>query len=120
VDVWSRQVRWAQLRRASFGGFYMLEALAGPLLPLLFAAFAAAASDVPVAPALAALAMLWYSAELSLAAAAGWPLPLLSPVHAILRDLLLPVLLVMGFSDRAFIWRGNEMHADDYDSTKAA
>ena len=120
VDVWSRQVRWAQLRRASFGGFYMLEALAGPLLPLLSAAFAAAASDVPVALALAALTMLWYGAELSLAAAAGWPLPLLSPVHAILRDLLLPVLLVMGFSDRAFVWRGNQMHVDDYDSTKAA
>jgi ceramide glucosyltransferase len=115
ADVWNRQVRWAQLRRASFGAFYMLELGAGPILPLLFAALAALALDVSVATVLAVLGLVWYGSEMALAAAAGWPLPLLYPVHAITRDLLLPVLWIKGFSDRGFVWRGNEMHVDDVD-----
>jgi ceramide glucosyltransferase len=44
-----------------------------------------------------------------LAALAGWHLPMLYPVHALVRDLLLPVLWIMGWRDRGFVWRGNEM-----------
>jgi len=117
ADVWNRQVRWAQLRRSSFGHFYMLEALAGPLIPLACAVVLAAAAGLPVASVLAALSMLWYGSEMLLAAAAGWPIPVLFPMHAMLRDLLLPVLWVMGFSDRGFVWRGNAMTIADRGET---
>ena len=84
-------------------------------LPLVFAAFAALALDLPAATIVAVLGLAWYGSEMALAAAAGWPLPLLHPVHTITRDLLLPVLWVKGFSDRAFVGRGKQMHVDDAD-----
>jgi ceramide glucosyltransferase len=107
TDVWHRQVRWAQLRRASFGRFYVLEIMSGGVPPLAAATFIAIASGQ--SGLVAALAALWYGAEMLLAAMAGWHLPLLYPVHAVLRDLLLPVLWINGWRDRGFVWRGNEM-----------
>jgi len=117
ADVWNRQARWAKLRRSSFGLYYMLEAGAGPLIPFACAAVVAAAAELPVASVLAVFGVLWYGAEMLLAAAAGWPIPLLFPIHAMLRDLLLPVLWVMGFSHRGFVWRGNAMTIADRGET---
>ena len=48
-----------------------------------------------------------------LAAAAGWHLPLLYPLHAMLRDLLLPVLWFEGWREAGFVWRGNAMSVDE-------
>jgi ceramide glucosyltransferase len=117
-DVWNRQVRWAQLRRASFGRFYVLEIMSGGALPLAAAAFIALATGRP--GLVAALAALWYGAEMLLAALAGWHLPLLYPVHAITRDLLLPVLWLNGWRDRGFVWRGNAMTVAESRGTEAA
>ena len=49
IDVWKRQARWAQLRRASFLTFFLPEIASGALPPLLAAAFLAFALGLPLA-----------------------------------------------------------------------
>ena len=51
---------------------------------------------------------------------AGWHLPLLYPLHAMLRDVLLPVLWVEGWREAGFVWRGNAMSLDEGDEAKPA
>lgn len=119
-DVWARQVRWARLRRDSFQAFYCLEAGSGAVLPFLAVVFMAAATGHSVIAACALLLGVWYGAEMLLAAAAGWHLPLLYPLHAMLRDLLLPVLWFEGWREADFVWRGNTMSVDEEDQAKPA
>ena len=118
ADVWKRQARWAQLRRASFLTFFLPEILSGALLPLAATAFLAFAYDLPVAAALFAFAALWYGAEMLLAFTAGWPLSLRSLFAAILRDLMIPPLWAFAWSDAGFVWRGNAMTLES-DSVEA-
>ena len=120
ADVWDRQVRWARLRRDSFAAFYCLEIGAGIVLPLAAVMFIAAATGVSVAVTAAVFCALWYGAEMLLAAAAGWHLPLAYPLHALVRDTLLPVLWVNGWRERGFVWRGNAMSVDESPTEKAA
>lgn len=112
-DVWDRQVRWARLRRDSFPSFYCLEFASGAALPLILVAVLAAATGYSVLAAGAAFVALWYGAEMLLAATAGWHLPLLYPLHAMLRDAMLPVLWIEGWRTDAFVWRGNSMDVGD-------
>ena len=107
-EVWARQLRWAQLRQASFRQYYALELLAGSLAPLTAAAYVVAALDLPLG-GVVALAAIWYGAEAALARAAGWHLSLKSPAAWMLRDALLPLLWIGGWLGRGFVWRGNEM-----------
>lgn len=111
AQVWSRQLRWARLRRASFPLYHAPEILTGLTLPLAAAMFAAPALDLPVAGVAAAMLTLWLGAEARLAASAGWHVDWRSPVTWLLRDLMLPVLWVLALSGRAFTWRGNAMVA---------
>src|SRR5262249_44296179 len=76
-EVWARQLRWAQLRQASFRQYYALEILAGSLGPLIAAAYVVAALGLPLGSGLAGAAA-WYGAEAALARAAGWHLSLRS------------------------------------------
>ncbi len=108
-EVWRRQTRWARLRRASFPHLFLPEGLSGALMPALALAFAAYALDWPVWETMGAFVALWYGAELALAAAAGWHLSALSPLIALLRDLLLPWLWLDGLLGTDFVWRGNAM-----------
>lgn len=57
--------------------------------------------------------MVWYGAEMLLAAIAGWHLPLLYPLHALVRDAMLPVLWIEGWRGHDFVWRGNAMSVDE-------
>src|SRR5262245_56718429 len=107
-EVWARQLRWAQLRQASFRQYYALELLSGSLAPLTAAAYVLVALGLPWASVIAAVAA-WYGAEAALAHAAGWHLTLRSPAAWILRDILLPVLWIGGWLGRGFVWRGNDM-----------
>jgi ceramide glucosyltransferase len=120
ADVWDRQVRWARLRRDSFRSFYCLEIGAGAVLPLIATVFLAAATGHSIIAASALLLAVWYGAEMMLAAAAGWHLPLLYPLHAMLRDLMLPVLWFEGWREAGFVWRGNAMSVDEEDQAKPA
>jgi ceramide glucosyltransferase len=108
-EVWRRQTRWARLRRASFFHLFLPEGLAGALMPSAALAFVASSAGWPVWESLGAFAALWYGAEMALAQAAGWHLSALSPLVAVLRDLLLPWLWLDGLVGTDFVWRGNAM-----------
>lgn len=109
IEVWHRQARWAQLRRASFPMFYVPEILGGAVLPMAAAAALAVAFDLSWMAAAIAVATVWYSTEAMLARTAGWPLSWAYPLHALIRDLALPVLWVSGWLGYDFVWRGNAM-----------
>jgi len=108
-DVWQRQTRWARLRRACFPLNFAPEILGGAVLPLTAAGYAAYGAGLSVTATVAALAIVWYGAEMALARVARWHLTLSYPIHAVLRDLLLPVLWIDGWIGTDFVWRGNQM-----------
>jgi ceramide glucosyltransferase len=111
-QVWRRQVRWARLRRTTFPGFFALEILSGlaaPLGCLLFAGWMLELNEFDVASVAVAYAAVWLAAEAWLAAAVGWHLTWRSPLLWLLREALLPVLIVQAWLGRSLSWRGNEM-----------
>lgn len=100
-EVWSRQLRWARLRRAVFPGLYALELAAGAIPAIAAAATAGAALGlVWLAPA---FAMLWWGAEIAFARLRGWPA---APAALVARDLALPALWLAGWRGGAVTWRG--------------
>jgi ceramide glucosyltransferase len=109
AEVWRRQTRWARLRRASFPLFFVPEIFGGAVFPLLAAGYAAHAAGVSTAGAVAALAIVWYGAEMALMKIARWHLTPLYPLHALVRDLMLPGLWIDGWIGTDFVWRGNQM-----------
>jgi ceramide glucosyltransferase len=111
-EVWHRQLRWARLRRASFFLYFLPEALSGGVLPTIALTLAATAFDLPAVPSAVVFGMLWYGAEMLLAAAAGWHVSARYPIYCLLRDLLLPVLFVSALHGDDFVWRGNEMQVE--------
>jgi ceramide glucosyltransferase len=112
-QIWSRQVRWAKLRRATFPIFFLPEVLSGSCAPLLAAACAAEVSDVSGVGVAFALGTMWYGCEAILARSAGWHMTALSPLAWAARDLMLPVLWVQAWLGNSFSWRGNDMHLAD-------
>ena len=108
-QVWNRQVRWARLRRSTFIPYYLLEILTGSALPTAAAAYAGATLGLQPVPVVAALWIIWYGAEATLAKSAGWHMAATSPAAWLARDLALPVLWIQGFMGNRFTWRGNEM-----------
>ncbi len=112
AEVWNRQVRWARLRRASFLPYFLPEALAGGLLPMIAAAIVADALGLSAALGAGAMGAIWYGAEMALAAGAEWHLPFLYPFYGLARDLSLPVLFVSALGGSDFVWRGNEMQVE--------
>ena len=109
AQVWNRQVRWARLRRATFPAFYVPELLTGSALPIASGVFAAQAFGYEPLSVLSCLMLLWFGAEAVLARAARWHIGIFSPLAWVLRDLLLPVLWLEGWSGNKFVWRGNDM-----------
>lgn len=110
-DVWSRQARWAQLRRATFPGLFAMEILSGSLMPaVLFAAAAALAGHEFVSALVAGLVLL-YGLELCACQAQGWKWNWRSPFLFLLRDMSLPVLWAVGYRKRGFEWHGHAMTA---------
>jgi ceramide glucosyltransferase len=114
-EVWARQRRWARLRTASFKQFYMLELFTGGLVPLALAACVIAALALPWV-SLLALAAIWYGAEAALSYLAGWHLGWRSPLAWMLRDMLLPVLWVLGFFGNGVVWRGHHISTVETES----
>ena len=58
---------------------------------------------------LAALAVVWYGAELGLARAMGWPATARDLAAMVTRDALLAPLWLTTFRARGFTWRGTAM-----------
>jgi ceramide glucosyltransferase len=88
AQIWSRQVRWAKLRRATFPVFFLPEVLSGSAAPLIAAALAAEAFDVTSVGTVASLAAAWYGCDFIIARSAGWHFSALSPVAWMARDLM--------------------------------
>jgi ceramide glucosyltransferase len=112
AEVWSRQVRWARLRRASFPLYFLPEVLSGGVLPMIAVAIMASAIGLPPALCAGLLGAVWYGGEMALAAAAEWHLPVLYPLYGLARDCLLPVLFIDALRGSDFVWRGNEMQVE--------
>lgn len=108
--VWSRQLRWARLRRVTFPAFFCMEFLTGGLFPIAIATWLAFNDAIPgwIAPL---LAVAWYAAETFLAKNLDWHYSRRSPFAWILRDLSLPVLWIAAVCGNGFEWRGNQMEA---------
>jgi ceramide glucosyltransferase len=111
-EVWNRQVRWARLRRASFFLCFLPELLSGGVLPMIAVGIVAFGFGLAPLPIAAAFGACWYGGEMLLAAAAGWPVSVLSPVYGLVRDLLLLPLFVSALRGNHFVWRGNEMQVE--------
>ena len=109
-EIWSRQLRWARLRRITFPLFFAPELLVGAAFPVLAGALAAHAAGRSVPLTILALLAVWYGAEMILARAAGWHLSWRLPFACIVRDLMLPALWVAAWIGDDFVWRGTPMN----------
>lgn len=108
-DVWSRQARWARLRRVTFPQYFALESLIGAALPMLLALVAAAGAGVNLAAVAIAVAAVSYLPEYALASAKAWHTsPRLVPAMMV-RDVMLPAVWLRGWIGAAIDWRGNAM-----------
>jgi ceramide glucosyltransferase len=112
AEVWHRQLRWARLRRASFFAYFLPEVLSGGVLPMIAFALVAPALGLPLAASLIFFVIVWYGAEMLLAALAGWHVSARYPLLCLVRDALLPVLFVGALHGDDFVWRGNEMQVE--------
>jgi ceramide glucosyltransferase len=108
-SVWSRQLRWARLRRATFPLVYSLEIFSGLFAPLAACVLAAWWLDLPEMLTGFLFVAIWLGSEYALSATAGWPLSWRSPLLWLLRDLLLPVLWLQSWLGNGLSWRGNDM-----------
>jgi ceramide glucosyltransferase len=113
AQVWSRQLRWAKLRRATFPVYFLPELLSGSAAPLLAAGYVADANGADGMAVALALATAWYACEALLARASGWHVGTWSLAAWIARDLMLPLLWVQAWLGNSFSWRGNEMRVPD-------
>ncbi|MBV6819205.1 ceramide glucosyltransferase [Rahnella sp. PD12R] len=104
--VWSRQLRWARIRRDGFFWLFVPEIIMGFLPALAAVTWLTAAGDLPLfAPA--ALFVLWFGGEWALAKALGWPHQLRDILAMCLRDIMMPALWLGCWAGRGFTWRGN-------------
>jgi ceramide glucosyltransferase len=108
-SVWSRQLRWARLRRATFPVVYSLEIFSGLFAPLVCCVLAAWWLELPEVLTALLFVAIWLGSEYGLTATAGWPLSWRSPLLWLLRDLLLPVLWLQSWLGNGLSWRGNDM-----------
>ena len=108
--VWSRQVRWAKVRRLGFLIYFLPEAVAGAALPVLallgMIALGTSLWSLPL------ILILWYGPEYGLAAAGDWPRSPADIVAWLTRDALLPVLWLAAWRGNTFEWRGTAMTAE--------
>ena len=112
-EVWSRQVRWARLRRSTFPLCFAPEIFTGGILPMLAAAYAALHYGINCALVVAAVAVVWYLPQILLSYRVGWYLSWTSPFAMLLRDILHLMVWIDGWLSNDFVWRGNAMSVSD-------
>ncbi|TIP98053.1 MAG: ceramide glucosyltransferase, partial [Mesorhizobium sp.] len=108
-EIWSRQARWARLRRVTFPLFFAPEILIGAAPPLVLALVAAAGAGFSLSATAVAVLMVAYLPECALASAKGWHLSLRMIPAMVARDVMLPAIWVRGWLSGAVDWRGNTM-----------
>ncbi|TRC94275.1 glycosyltransferase [Mesorhizobium sp. WSM4303] len=109
AEIWSRQTRWARLRRVTFPLFYTPEILTGVVVPLLLALVAAASAGVSLPTTALGVLAFAYVPECLLAWAKGWYLSPRIVTAMIVRDVMLPAIWARGWLGGAVEWRGNAM-----------
>ncbi|ESX59487.1 ceramide glucosyltransferase [Mesorhizobium sp. LSHC422A00] len=109
ADIWSRQARWARLRRVTFPLFFAPEILTGVAVPLALALVAAASAGISLPATVLAVLTAAYIPECALAAAKGWHLSLRMVPAMMVRDMMLPAIWARGWLSGAVDWRGNIM-----------
>ena len=107
-EVWSRQLRWARVRRDGFPWLFAIEPLSGMALPM------AAVSTLVLAGVANPLVVplfvsIWYGAELLVARQANWPATFADVLTWIIRDVLILAIWIDAFAAKGFVWRGNAM-----------
>jgi ceramide glucosyltransferase len=112
-DVWRRQLRWSQLRRATFPRYFYLEIATGAASPTLALASGLGELSVLVLPIYLAT---WYGAEYALAVRHGWPMSPWALPLLMLRDLLIIPLWVTAIFKNSFEWQGHAMRVDEQDA----
>ncbi|MBZ9674651.1 ceramide glucosyltransferase [Mesorhizobium sp. ES1-1] len=108
-EIWSRQARWARLRRVTFPLFFAPEILTGAVVPLALALVAAASGSFSLPLAAGALLGAFYLPEWALALAKGWYLSPRMLAAMMARDMILPAMWIRGWLGGAVDWRGNAM-----------
>jgi ceramide glucosyltransferase len=110
-QIWSRQARWARLRRVTFPAFFTPEVLLGAMPPLVLALTAAALADADMPLAIVAAAVLAsvYIPELVLTIAKGWHFSAWTLPAMLVRDVLSPAIWLRSWLTGSFDWRGNMM-----------
>ncbi len=110
VDVWKRQLRWAQLRRATFPTYFYPEILTSAVLPILLLSV-----DVSALPvfALPLFISLWYGSEAALIARCGWTQSPRWLLLAFARDALIVPIWLTAIWRNKFEWQGHAMSVDD-------
>jgi ceramide glucosyltransferase len=111
-DVWSRQLRWARLRRVTFPMEFVPEILTGAAVPLLALALAAYTAGFSVLLAVLLYILAWYAPEIILAKLCRWPINPSLALALPLRDGMIPALWVAAWMGRNFTWRGNGIEVD--------
>lgn len=107
AEVWSRQVRWARLRRVTFPLFFAPEIGIGAMLPLVLTGLVVGTAEAALW--LGAAGALWYGAEMALALRAGWHRSPRLLLAFLVRDALLPAIWASAWARTAIVWRGNAM-----------
>ena len=109
AEMWSRQVRWARLRRATFPLLYLPEILCGAAVPVVTGMAAAWLQGFDGWTVGAVLLSAWVGCELLLAKIIGWHLSWSQPLAIVARDVLLPFVWVRGFARGGIEWQGHEI-----------
>ena len=110
AEVWARQVRWARLRRVTFPIFFLPEILTGCVPSTLAGAYAASMTGYNPFLVGALLVVTWMASEVQLALSTGWRLTYWSPLAWVVRDLMIPCMVISAWVGDDFVWRGNEMN----------
>ncbi len=110
--VWSRQIRWARLRRVTFALCFAPEIFISALVPAMGVGTSMIAlGHEPLAASLAVISLLaiTYAAETALAFAKGWHVSRRLPLAFLMRDILVPLIWTCAWFGSAIVWQGQKM-----------
>ncbi len=119
AEIWSRQTRWARLRRVTFPQYFAPEILTGALPPLVLSLIAASLADIDLVATTLAVIAIMYGPELMLALLKGWPVSFHTLPAMIVRDLTMPLIWARSWIGAPVAWRGNVMTIGTAESTLA-
>ncbi|NWJ26434.1 ceramide glucosyltransferase [Rhizobium sp. RM] len=119
AEIWSRQTRWARLRRVTFPQYFAPEILTGALPPLVLSLIAASLADIDLVATTLAVIAIMYGPELMLALLNGWPVSFYTLPAMIVRDLTMPLIWARSWIGAPVAWRGNVMTIGTAESTLA-